>query len=159
MRNMVALRLIFEYSLDLLLPYFFNCDIVFSHLSSVDSRRLQVAFNSCTRYVFNLRRYDHLSTHRNELLGVPLFDYYDFRVLSFFFKLILSQRPGYLFADLIGARSVRTSNFIFPSVSPGSSVLVRGIRLWNQLPLAIKNIRSVAAFERAVMERMRTNLT
>jgi hypothetical protein len=43
----------------LLLPYFFYCDIVFSHLSSVDSRRLQVAFNSCTRYVFNLRRYDH----------------------------------------------------------------------------------------------------
>jgi hypothetical protein len=91
--------------------------------------------------VFNLRRYDHLSTHRNELLGVPLFDYYDFRVLSFFFKLILTQRPGYLFADLIGARSVRTSNFIFPSVSPRASVLGRGIRLWNQLPLAIKNIR------------------
>jgi hypothetical protein len=118
-----------------------------------------VAFNSCTRYVFNLRRYDHLSTHRNELFGVPLFDYYDFRVLSFFFKLILTQRPGYLFADLISARSVRTSNFIFPSVSPGASVLVRGVCLWNQLPLAINNIRSVAAFGRAVMERIRTNLT
>jgi hypothetical protein len=52
----------------LLLPYFFYCDIVFSHLSSVDSRRLQLAFNSCTRFVFNLRRYDHLSTRRNELL-------------------------------------------------------------------------------------------
>jgi hypothetical protein len=49
----------------LLLPYFFYCDIVFSHLSSVDSRRLQVAFKSCTRYVFNLCRYDHLSTRRN----------------------------------------------------------------------------------------------
>jgi hypothetical protein len=47
------------------------------------------------------------------------------------FKLILTQRPGYLFADLIGARSVRTSIFIFPSVSPGASVLVRRIRLWN----------------------------
>jgi hypothetical protein len=82
---------------------------------------LQVAFNNCTRYVFNLCRYDHLSTRRNELLGVPLFDYY-FRVLSFFFKLILTQRPGYLVDDLIGARSVRTSNFIFPSVSPGASV-------------------------------------
>jgi hypothetical protein len=43
----------------LLLPYFFYCDVVFSHMSYVDSRRLQVAFNSCTRYVFNLRRYDH----------------------------------------------------------------------------------------------------
>jgi hypothetical protein len=90
---------------------------------------------------------------------MPLFNYYSFRVLSFFFKLILTQRPGYLFPDLIGACSDRTSNFIFPSVSPEASVLVRGILLWNQLPLAIKNDRSVAAFERDVMERMRTNLT
>jgi hypothetical protein len=58
----------------LLLPYFFYCDVVFSHLSSVDSRRLQLTFNICTRYVFNLRRYDHLSTRRNEFLRVPLFD-------------------------------------------------------------------------------------
>jgi hypothetical protein len=129
---------------------------VFSLLSSVGSRCLQVAFNNCTRYVVNLCRYDHLSTRRNELFGVPPFDYY-FRVLSFFFKLILTQRPSYLFDDLISALSVITSNFIFPSrsVNPGASVLVREICLWNQLPLAIKNIRSV----RAVMERMRTNLT
>jgi hypothetical protein len=73
-----------------------------------------VAFNSCTRNVFNLCRYDHLFIRRDELLGVPLFDYYDFRVLTFLFKLILLQRSGYLFADLISARSVRTSNFIFP---------------------------------------------
>jgi hypothetical protein len=38
-------------------------------------------------------------------------------------------------------------------------VLVRGICLWNQLPLAIKNVRSVADFERHVMERIITNLT
>jgi hypothetical protein len=75
--------------------------------------------------VFNLRRYDHLSTRKSELLGVPLFEYYDFRVNSFFFKLILTQRSGYLFDDLIGACSVRTFNLIFPSVSPGVSVLVK----------------------------------
>jgi hypothetical protein len=79
--------------------------------------------------LINLLRCDHLSTRRNELLGVSLFDYYDFRVLSFFFKLILTHRLDYLFADLIVARSVGTSNFIFPSVIPGASVLVRGIRL------------------------------
>jgi hypothetical protein len=91
---------------------------------------------------------------------VSLFDFYDFRVLSFFFKLILTQRPGYLFTDHIDARSVRTSTFIFPSICPGASVLVRRIRSWNPLPLAIKNVRSVAAFEsRTVMRRMRTNLT
>jgi hypothetical protein len=51
----------------LFLSYFFYCDIVCSHLSSIDSKILQVGFNSCTRYVFDIRRYDHLSTRRNEL--------------------------------------------------------------------------------------------
>jgi hypothetical protein len=75
------------------MPCFFRISstvmLFFSHLSSVDSRHLQVAFNwinRCTRYVFNLCRYDHLSTSRNELLGVPLFDYYIFSyILVFFF--------------------------------------------------------------------------
>jgi hypothetical protein len=115
----------------------------FLHLSSVDSKSLQVF-----RYVFNLRGYDHLFTRRNELLSVPLCDYYDFRVLSFFFKLILTKRPGYLL--LVISFSISQS---------GASVLVGGIRLWNQLPLATKNVRSVADFERALMERMRINLT
>jgi hypothetical protein len=35
----------------LLLPYFFYCDVDFLHLSSVDSRRLQVGFNSCTKII------------------------------------------------------------------------------------------------------------
>jgi hypothetical protein len=63
-------------------------------------------------------------TAQTAFAGVPdtesLFDFYDFRVLSFFFKLILTQRPGYLFTDLIDARSVRTSTFIFPSICPGA---------------------------------------
>jgi hypothetical protein len=56
----------------LLLTCFSYFDIVFSRLSSVNSRRLQGAFNSCTRYGFNHRRFDHLSTHRDELLGMSL---------------------------------------------------------------------------------------
>jgi hypothetical protein len=60
----------------LLLPHFFYCDIVFAGLSCLDSRRLQVAFNSCTRYVFGIRRFDHLSVHRDVLLGMPLFFFF-----------------------------------------------------------------------------------
>jgi hypothetical protein len=48
----------------LLLPHFFYCDIVFSSLSYIDGGRKQVAFNSCTEYVFGIRRLNHLSVHR-----------------------------------------------------------------------------------------------
>jgi hypothetical protein len=66
-----------------LLPNFSIVDVVFSHLSSVDSRRLQVAFNSCTRYVINFRHFNHLSTHKDELLRMPDFTFYDFSVLFY----------------------------------------------------------------------------
>jgi hypothetical protein len=62
---------------------FFYCDVIFSRLSSVDGLWLQVSFNSCTRYVFNLRRFDNLSVNRNAVLDIPLFEFFDFHVLSF----------------------------------------------------------------------------
>jgi hypothetical protein len=79
-----------------------------------------------------------------------------FRVFSFFFRLIRSERPRYLYSDSCRARSSRTVNFIFPNVGPRGSGLVRGIRLWNGLPLVIKESRSVAIFEGAVLARLKT---
>jgi hypothetical protein len=92
--------------------------------ASVLCRCLQVAFNSCIRNVFNIRRYEHFFTCRDELLACV-----SFWVLlcscSFVLFQVDSDAGCYLFADLLGARSVRTSNFIFPSVCQGSTVLVR----------------------------------
>ena len=140
----------------LLIPHFFFCDVVYSRLRVVDFRRLEVTFNSCTRYVFGLRRFDHLSVNRNALLGIPLALFFDYRVHLFFFRLIRSGCPGYLFSDVVGARSTRTANFIFPGTYHVDSVLARGIRLWNDLPLIIKESRSVAAFGGAVYARLKT---
>jgi hypothetical protein len=58
--------------------------------------------------------------------------------LSFFLRLIRSERPRYLYSDLCRARS-KNGQFSF-SVCPRGSVLVRGIRLWN----VIKLLRSLA---------------
>jgi hypothetical protein len=94
----------------LLLPTFFYSDIIYTDLRSVDSRRLEVAFNSCTRYVYSLRRFDHLGPFRNMLLGLPLSKYFDYRVVCFFFKVLFYRRPTYLFTDLRRG-SDRTGNF------------------------------------------------
>jgi hypothetical protein len=77
-------RVILKLCKAFLLSYFFYCDVIFSHLSSIHIRRLPMAFNSCTKYVFNLCHYENLSTSRNELLVLPLFDHYEFFVFLFF---------------------------------------------------------------------------
>jgi hypothetical protein len=77
--------------------------------------------------------------HRDVLLGMTLFVYFDFLVLSFFW-LIRSERPRYLYSDSCRARSSRTANFIFSKVCPRGTVLERGIHLWNRLPLVIRGL-------------------
>jgi hypothetical protein len=105
----------------------------------------------------SLTTYSHTRMN-SSLLGVLFLIIMIFMFFRFIFKLILTQRPpDYLFADLIGARSVRTSNFIFPLVCPGTSVLFRGIRLWNQLPLTIKRMSVRLQFLGGLFGR--TNLT
>jgi hypothetical protein len=55
----------------LLLLYFFYFDVVFLHLSSVDGRRLQVAFNSCTIDMCLI--FVVMTSRRNEFLAVFFF--------------------------------------------------------------------------------------
>jgi hypothetical protein len=52
----------------LLVPQFLYSDVIFSGICRMDLDRWEVAFNSCTRYVFGLRRFDRLSSTRNFLL-------------------------------------------------------------------------------------------
>lgn len=140
----------------LLIPKFLYCNVIYSGIRSMDLDRLEVAFNSCTRYVFGLRYYDRLRGNRNVVLGMPFRKFFDYRLSLFFFRLVKSQSPGYLFADLNLLSSARTGNFDFPSGYHAGSVLARGIRLYNNFPLNIKNSRSVAVFERAILPRFRT---
>jgi hypothetical protein len=77
----------------LLVPQFLYGDVIFSGIRRMDLDRLEVAFNSCTRYVFGLRRFDCLSTTRNFLLKMPFNLYFEYRVVSFLFRLVKSERP------------------------------------------------------------------
>lgn len=140
----------------LLIPQFLYCEVIWSGIRSMDLDRLEVAFNSCTRYVFGIRRRERLSTARTFLLEIPFRLFFDYRVVSFFFRLILSKCPVYLFSNL-RRLGERTGNYDFPEPYHDGSVLARGIRLYNQLKPDIKNSCSVAAFERRVFAQYKKN--
>jgi hypothetical protein len=44
-------------------------------LTGAEFRRLELPFNACTRYVYGLRRFDHISDFSREILGCILFEY------------------------------------------------------------------------------------
>jgi hypothetical protein len=60
----------------LIIPIFLYTDVVyFSLLTGLEFRRLELAFNACTSYVFGLRRFDNISEFSRGILGYTLFEY------------------------------------------------------------------------------------
>lgn len=56
----------------LIVPYITYFEIVYGKLDSHSLHKLNIAINSATRYVFGLKKYDHLSSMRNSILGCDL---------------------------------------------------------------------------------------
>jgi hypothetical protein len=58
----------------LVIPIFLYSDVVyFPSLTGIAYRRLELAFNVCIRYVYDLRHFDHITAHEKEILGCDMF--------------------------------------------------------------------------------------
>jgi hypothetical protein len=127
--------------------------VYFPWLTGLEFSRLELAFNACTRYVFGLRRFDHISEFSRGILGYTLFEYFELRLACFILKIGLVAAPSYLSSLLVLGRSSRHRFITVPRPAPstrlrGDSTVYRGIRLWNVLPAAAKFCRGMSMFKR-----------
>jgi retron-type reverse transcriptase len=153
-RNSMSMDLRMYLVRSLVIPIFLYSDVVyFPSLTNVAFRRLELAFNACIRYIFNLRRFDHISELEGEILGCGLFTYLEIRLAVFIHRISLYSAPPYLSAYLRFGPSPRHRLFVMPTPVPrtslrGDSTVYRGLRLWNFLPPAAKQCRSIESFKR-----------
>jgi hypothetical protein len=99
----------------LIVPIFLYTEVVYCpSLTGAKFRRLELAFNACTRYVYGLRRFDHIS----ELL----FEYLELRLASFIHKIVIAGAPVYLSSRLVLGRSPRHRFLVIPNPVPLTSV-------------------------------------
>lgn len=131
-------------------PLFLYSDLVIFGMSGRCRLKLERCFNACLRYVFNLRKFDHLSPVRKRLLGCDLYTFFEFRVCWFIGQLIKYKAPDYLFNKLLFSSNYASNRRLIlrPNNAPcsNSSLFVRGIRLWNEIPLSIRGISSREVF-------------
>jgi hypothetical protein len=81
----------------LIIPIFLYWDVVyFPSLTGLEFRRLELAFNACTRYVFGFRRFDHIGEFSRGILGYTLFEYLELRLACFIHKIGLVGAPAVL---------------------------------------------------------------
>jgi hypothetical protein len=132
----------------LLLPKFQYCDTLYSQSSEGNKDRLNKCYNSCARYVYNIKYSESISGPAKNLTGRTLDQLHELRICSFLYKLIRQHEPGYLYDKLRFGLSQRTGVLIPPRhyhTVYCNSFFVEGVSLWNSLPSEIRSSRSVEA--------------
>lgn len=144
----------------LVLPIIFYGDIIFAGMNAGSLRKLELAFNACTRYVYGLRKYDHISAYRTLLLGCNLANYFQFRSCMFVFNLIRSGRPEYLASRIKFLTSNRSLDLAVPTHTvqcSRHSFFVQGVRTWNAIPILIRKSNTVGSFKTGLLKFLQSN--
>ena len=150
----------------LIFPIIDYGDVCYYDLNADLLNKLDRLLNNCIRFVFNLRKYDHVSAHRSRLKWLPIRQRRALRALTTLFSLLdKPTSPSYLtsrFQYLCSAhtKTLRSSNnrlLRCPSHRSGfiqSSFFVQAVFLWNALPQEIRMATSRFSFKLKAREHI-----
>lgn len=125
----------------LIMPHIDYCSTLNTEMHQQYFHRLQVAFNACTRFVFDIQPREHITPYADKILGCTLKTHLEVRHIAFLRKIIITGCPQYLSNLFTFANSRRTQNLTIPryhSDHMQRSFTVVAIRLWNKLPPQIR---------------------
>ncbi|KAI5731371.1 hypothetical protein M8J77_008987 [Diaphorina citri] len=140
-----------------ILPKFEYCAPLLHGLTLELSTSLQRAQNSCVRFIYNVRRREHITPYYNRLQRLRIEDRRRILTLSVLYKLLKSRSPPYLYekyqfrAD-VSSRDTRSHELLLDkprhyTQSYSNAFLLSSIDLWNSLPLPILNSLSFFSFK------------
>lgn len=145
----IRLMLIKTYIMPTLL---YGCEI-FSNCDSVSKTKLNLLFNNIVRYVFSLRKYDHISSYTDKIYGVTLDGLFKIKVLTSLQKIIYLEQPDYLYQRLTFSRSNR-GRILIPfrhqTLTSEWQFFIHAVRLWNTLPRNIQTTSNAYQFKKAL---------
>ncbi|KAJ2938044.1 hypothetical protein O0L34_g14498 [Tuta absoluta] len=143
----------------LLLPILDYADVCYPDLTVQLLHKLERLQNLCIRFIFGLRKYDHVSHYRSQLQWLPISRRRDCHILSLLYCVLSNPNtPPYLkerfvFHSSTLARNLRASDSLTLNIPPhktdfyAKSFTVRAIKLWNSLPEVVRRAPSVTTFK------------
>ena len=149
----------------LLLPILDYADVCYLDVGEEQLNKLERLQNLAIRFIFGLRKYDHISHFRAQLNWLPIRLRRDMHVLSVLFN-ILNNRysPSYLHSrfNLLpyptrSRRSCLTHSLDIPISKTGfgkKSFSVHAAVLWNNLPKTIQQSTSIDTFKIRVKQQL-----
>lgn len=143
----------------LLLPILDYADVSYPDLTEVQLDKLERLQNFSIRFIFGLRKYDHISEYRAKLKWLPIRLRRNTHILSLLYNILFNPTtPHYLkerfkFFHDTHSRPVRSSEELklempqHASRAFDRSFTVLAVRLWNALPLTVRQAQSLASFK------------
>lgn len=150
----------------LILPVIDYADACTTNISQEYLNKLDRLMNNGIRFIFGLRKYDHVSFYRRQLNWLSIRRRRSLRILSILFSILFEpSSPGYLKRKFTfitprpgcELRSSRSLKLSIPSHRTGfmsNSFAVEAIRLWNSLPLFIRQAPSKPVFKRLLRKHL-----
>ena len=140
------------------------CNCLLFSLPNYLLQRLQRVLNCAARVAYQSNKYDHITPLLMELHWLPVEQRINFKILLITYKALNGQAPTYI-TDLLSyyrpARPLHSStqNLLRnPRYNlknyRGQSFAVAAPRLWNAIPLAVKNSNSVDIFKRQLKKHL-----
>lgn len=154
----------------LIFPIIDYGDVCYYDLNADLLNKLDRLLNNCIRFVFNLRKYDHVSAYRAQLKWLPIRQRRVMRALTTLFSILHSPTsPSYLTSHFQymcsqHSKNLRSSNNrllhcpTHRSDIIHSSFFVKSILLWNELPLEIRMVNSRYSFKKKLRDHIHKKL-
>lgn len=142
----------------LLLPHFDYACVVYDDLSEYLDEKLQTLQNQCIRFVFGVRKYEHISPYRRQLKWLTTKSRRKYLLGSLIYKILSTRQPIYLFELLEqyfsfptrDLRSTGQKTFDIPfnkSKIFDKTFQYKAISLWNNLPKNVTDSETLNSFK------------
>ena len=145
--------------LSLVVSHLDYCNVVLYGISKTDLLKLQRIQNMCAKLVLNRSKYDSSKQALYDLHWLPIKARIDFKILTYMYNCTVGNAPLYLkelLNNQVSKRNLRSSqSSAFSYVVPFNknktfsdrSFSTVGPKLWNELPLLIRQSKSLDIFK------------
>ena len=165
-KNLLPLKTKISLAHALLLPVLDYADSCFLDLSQELLCKLERLQNLIIRFIFGLRKHDHVSQYRSQLKWLTIEHRRNLHALTLLYTILynpvspsyLKERFKFLGSDTLHSQNLRSRlNHILEiplcrSKCYSDSFTVKTVKLWNGLPIEVRRSQSIGIFKRRLKE-------
>ncbi|XP_034824832.2 uncharacterized protein [Maniola hyperantus] len=162
-KNLLPIKTKISLAETLLLPILDYADSSYTDLNEELLNKLERLQNLCIRFIYGLRKFDHITEYRTRLKWLTIRRRRDFHALTLLFSILYAPHtPSYLKDRFLGAadrdrklRSSTDNKLQTPRNCTkfyGKSLTVYVVQLWNALPKNIRDSKSLPIFKNRLKE-------